>query len=79
MTYRSYDEHYVNRAMAAYFRGAKLDSMPLQPNSGISCIEVHDGKNYVVLRNINGVLAVYRITTSGQLKRLKRWPKEFEQ
>jgi hypothetical protein len=28
---------------------------------------------------VNGVLAVYRILTSGALKRLKRWPTEIEE
>lgn len=37
------------------------------------------GHDYVVLRNIGGVLAVYRVLpVSRALKRLKRWPKEVE-
>ncbi len=67
---------YLNRAMAAYFRNSKSAITP-QP-SNLSCEQEHDGKRYVVLRNVNGILAVYRITTSGQLKGLKRWPKELE-
>ena len=79
MTYSSREEHYTNRAMAAYFRYNKNNDLLDQPNSGISAIAVHGDKEYVVLRNCRGILAVYRITTSGQLKRLKRWPKEFEE
>jgi hypothetical protein len=32
------------------------------------------GHDYVVLRNVNGVLAIYRVRNSGALKRLKRLP-----
>lgn len=73
------EDYYVSRAIAAYFRGYKYDNSLDQPNFGASTIESHNGKDYVVLRNIRGILAVYRITTSGQLKRLKRWPKEIEE
>ena len=57
------------RAFAAYFRSGGMD----QPanDSGPATI---DGMTYVVLRNVNGVLAVYRVRTSGVLKRLVRWP-----
>jgi len=66
---------YFNRALAAYFRYGGTE----QPNHGHSGEQEHNGKRYVVLRNVNGILAVYRITTDGQLKRLKRWPKELEE
>jgi hypothetical protein len=35
-------------------------------------------KSYVALRNVNGMLAVYRVRNNGALKRLKRWPAELE-
>ena len=68
---------YLSRAYAAYFR-TEGTARTAQPSSNSDICE-HDGKEYVVLRNINGVLAVYRITNSGQLKRLKRWPVELEE
>lgn len=64
----------TQRALAAYFRTA--DEIVDQP-SDADLIE-YDGKDYVVLRNRQGVLAVYRVRTSGALKRLKRWPAELE-
>jgi hypothetical protein len=65
---------YENRALAAYYTAAaKQIGQAMQPGSVE--IETHDGFDYVVLRNVNGVLAVYRITTQAQLKAMKRWPK----
>lgn len=68
--------NYVGRAMAAYWKAEKDDVMPSMPANTSGVREIN-GKQYVVLENINGILAVYRITTAGQLKRLKRWPKEL--
>jgi hypothetical protein len=69
----------TSRAFAAYFRhnphGYILDQPAGYPESGPA---EHQGKKYAVLRNVNGVLAVYRVRTSGALKRLQRWPKEIE-
>ncbi len=66
----------VNRAIAAYFRSADAPS-PDQP-ANYSDVQEAGGKRYVVLRNVNGVLAVYRVRNDGVLKGLKRWPKELE-
>ena len=38
-------------------------------------VSEHDGKLYVVLSNVRGTLAVYRVRNDGVLKGLKRWPK----
>lgn len=62
-------EDLVRRAMAAYFRSGGTD----QPSTA-SCVAEHEGKAYVVLRNGGRTLAVYRVRTSGLLKRLRRWP-----
>jgi hypothetical protein len=67
----------LKRAFAAYYRSGEGE-MPIQP-SQYSDVETLDGKEYVVLRNVNGVIAVYRVMNSGQLKRLKRYPKPLEQ
>ena len=65
----------TTRAFAAYFREAKTRGAysPDQPAND-SGIEQHDGRDYVVLRNVNGTLAVYRVRNDGLLKRLRRWP-----
>jgi len=70
------DEDPASRAFAAYFE-AEGDLAP-QPSRETSWPVVHDGRRYVVLRNVNGVLAVYRVRPDGVLKRLKRWPAEIE-
>lgn len=60
---------YGPRAMAAYFRsGANI-----QPAHDVLQYTVR-GKDYVVLQNVNGILAVYRIKPDGYLKGLRRWP-----
>jgi len=68
------DDEYLRRAVAAWYRGG--DAQPWPANDS-SC-ESFGGKDYVVLRNVNGVLAVYRIRNDGMLKRLRRWPEEIE-
>lgn len=64
------DDDLTRRAFAAYFRTG--DSMDQPANT--SGIVEHDGRRYVVLHNIRGTLAVYRVRTDGVLKRLHRWP-----
>lgn len=67
-----------NRAMAAYFRSAsKVGGVPIQP-SPPTMVE-NKGLKYVVLANVRGTLAVYRVRIVNDepvLKGLKRWPKE---
>lgn len=74
------DEQLTQRAFAAYFRSAARLGVPSpdQP-ANYSGVEEVAGKLYVVLRNVNGILAVYRVRTSGFLKELRRWPKELEE
>lgn len=67
------ESDYLRRAMAAYFRTSGGD----QPDQGRSGVETIEDRKYVVLRNVNGILAVYRIRRSGALKRLRRWPAEM--
>lgn len=65
----------TRRAFAAYFRAA--GDIADQPSND-SGITEHGGRTYVVLRNVNGILAVYRVRPSdGVLRRLKRWPAEL--
>ena len=65
----------LRRAIKTYLR----DEGAQQPAAQHSGLERHDGLRYVVLRNVNGVLAVYRVRGDiATLKRLKRWPKGAE-
>ena len=68
----------TRRAIAAYFRTAPEEGMIIDQPSSSSGLVTHDGKTYVVLEGGRGrgPLAVYRVRTSGQLKRLRRWPAE---
>lgn len=59
------------RAFAAYFRSGGTE----QPSATISGVEEHDGKTYVVLRNVSGLLACYRVRNDGKLKLLRRVPR----
>lgn len=73
------DASLLNRAISAAAReAAKAGGVLMQPASGSGVQEVN-GKRYVVLRNVGGILAVYRVRTDGILKGMKRWPKELEQ
>lgn len=65
----------TTRAIASHMRkpGAQ------QPAANSSGPATAGGFDYIVLRNISGVLAVYRVMThSRTLKRLRRWPKAVE-
>lgn len=59
----------LRRAMAAHFRSGATE----QPSDDSSVEEV-DGLVYVVLRNVNAVLNIYRLTNQGKLRALRRWP-----
>jgi len=61
---------YERRALAAYYRSN--EGFVDEPGT-VEEVE-HEGLEYVVLTNIYGPLAVYRITNQGPLRRLKRWP-----
>jgi hypothetical protein len=69
----------LGRALRAYFMtaahvGYRVD----QPDSSSSGPANVGGHDYVALRNVNGVLAVYRVKNNGTLRRLKRWPAELD-
>lgn len=73
-----YDENdLMRRAMAAYFRSACREQRD-NPSVSASTVEVIKGRVYTVLRNINGILEVYRYTNQGRLKMLRRWPAELQ-
>ena len=57
--------------MAAWFRSGGND----QPSTESGVLE-HDGRDYVVLHNASGTMAVYRVLPKGTLKNLKRPPRD---
>jgi hypothetical protein len=63
----------LSRAYAAYFRSGAVDL----PSNGSDAF-VFGGKTYVVLRNVHGILAIYRLLKSGQLRRLRCYPAELD-
>lgn len=75
------EQDLLSRAHATYFATGKHDGVArLQPSRYSNVGTTAYGRNYVVLRNVSGVLAVFRIRTpSGALRRLKRWPASLEQ
>lgn len=62
-----------DRAMAAYKRSGGNQ----QPSGGGN-IEAVNGKDYVVLRNANGILKVYQLTDDGRIKGLSEVPSGLE-
>lgn len=48
------------------------------PSRDSQVLEVN-GRRYVALVNVRGIIAVYRVRPDGILKGLKRWPKELDQ
>lgn len=77
---RTTKANFMNRALSAYFRQLVGSiQLAMQP-SNASAIERVGDRRYVVLRNVEGTLAVYRVRSCDKvLKRLKRWPKLFDQ
>lgn len=61
------------RAKSAYYR-RPLEGLEMKQEPGDCTALDYEGKKYVVLSNIRGVLAVYRVRNDGMLKGLKRWP-----
>ena len=68
-------DNLTSRAISAYYRSRTRSGATVidQPNNGSGVVE-HDGLTYVVLQNIHGTLAVYRVRNSGLLRELRRWP-----
>jgi hypothetical protein len=66
------EENLSRRALAAYFRSGGT----AQPTGG-GVVQEYEGKLYVVLSNVRGTLAVYRVRNDGMLKGLRRPPREL--
>lgn len=73
---KSFRRDPVTRAKAADYRSHDEVGSLCEPGL-VEEIE-HEGKRYVRLSNVNGVLATYRIRTYGALKSLIRWPAALE-
>jgi len=72
------DHSEFERITKVYFQWCRRNGItPSQPSRGNSSIETHESKNYAVLRNVNGVMAVWKVTPT-RLVRLYRWPKEIK-
>lgn len=67
------DDDLTRRAFAAYFRTGGMD----QPGDTSGVVR-WDEKLYVVLKNQEGTLAVYRVRYDGVLRRMRRWPWELD-
>jgi hypothetical protein len=70
------DDQLMRRAFGAWFRAA--GEFGDIPSGSDSQVEWHNGKQYVVLRNVRGVLKVYRVRLDGMLKGLHRYPPAIE-
>ncbi len=76
MSTRFNEDGLLNRARAAWFREAYQKCYRAeQPSDVLSGIEDVDGRVYVVLRNSDRMLKVYRLTNHGLLKGLRRPPR----
>lgn len=72
------DEELIARATRAWYMAARAKGYRPDAPANDSGVEEHGGKSYVVLKNVRGPLAVYRVRNDGMLKALKRWPKALE-
>jgi hypothetical protein len=63
----------IEKAMKLYLSGEEILN---QPSLSLSTEEEHDGKKYVVLRNVNGLIAVYEVKDK-RLKRVINYPEAF--
>lgn len=67
------DPAIVRRAIGAWYRSGE----EIIPNNHSYVASDSHGREYAVLINVNGPLAVYRLRNDGRLKRLRRWPSEI--
>jgi len=75
------EEELTQRAIRAYSSRLLCElGVTAQYPSNASGIEKHGGKEYVVLRNVNGVLAVYEIRANETIRCVDEdnWPKQLQ-
>ena len=68
---RNEEDYIKKRAFNAYFR--RFGKFAYVPSQTVEFIE-DKGKDYIILSNVNGTLATYRIREDGSLKFQKRSP-----
>src|ERR1700730_9803352 len=66
------DQDLKRRAFAAWSRSGGTDQ-PTEPDH----LQDEEGHAYVVLHNVGGILAVYRVKNDGALRALRRYPKSL--
>jgi hypothetical protein len=70
VTKYGWDQRIHQSRLSGLFKSGSNVDQPSNDSGEVSIA----GKNYVVLRNVRGIMAVYRVRNDGALKRLKRWP-----
>ena len=61
----------VKRAITAYCHSRSAGpGVPFLEPGDDSRVEKHDGKRYVVLRNAERILAVYKVLSGGRIRRI---------
>mgnify|MGYP001216166751 CR=1 FL=1 len=73
----TFQDDLLRRAVSAWFKHGKGYPLHEQPSASLSTVEEADGHTYIILRNVNGIITVYRFKNNGVLKRLVRIPKAF--
>ncbi len=68
-------ETVLNRGFAAYAEDTK--HFQGEADRSLSSVDQISEIMYVVLRDSEGVLAVYRVASNGELKYEERWPAEL--
>jgi len=76
-------EEDLKRAYEAYFKSREGLGSTNQPNAGMSEIEDIEGNSYAVLRNVNGILAVFNIPKNLSLELVEleeeNWPESLKE
>ncbi|MEI6082474.1 MAG: hypothetical protein WCR44_08645 [Verrucomicrobiota bacterium] len=70
------DEVLVDSAISLFLRENRSSSS--EPDQYASTVEQLEGRLYVILRNYNGILAVYEVVGSGVLKKASKVPKALK-
>ena len=71
------NDELLARAFSAWFRHGRKVGGAIDFPGNESAVEEDHGHQYVILRNVRGVMAVYRVRNDGILKSLKRWPERW--
>lgn len=65
----------ARRGLAAFYRAGVPEAGGLHFDADLVRVE---GLDYVRVMGAGRVMAVYRVTNQGQLRRLRRWPRGLE-